>query len=267
MLRVSGHVPFASMSMGDASKYLTGTSIYPKKILGWYPWRNTLGEAWFLLKLLVPVSNLAVQPGRTAAARDEVLGPTRPSATSEPPAEPRPRCRWPPVARRTAAAAATRTRSPWLPRGGRPARRPWLGRARGVAVPATRPRYKRLDAPFFMGDRVRARVLASGAVDLPVHRQRDATARSNSAAGCARCHCHQPGAPLLPNGLYSRRWALHHKCCSILFFPRQVHGTASGPPLPPTSAAATHPQNTDSSAPNKPTSPSSAMRRRSVSDA
>jgi len=34
MLRVSGHVPFASMSMGDASKYLTGTSIYPKKILG-----------------------------------------------------------------------------------------------------------------------------------------------------------------------------------------------------------------------------------------
>jgi len=34
MLRVSGHVPFASMSMGDASKYLTGTSINPKKILG-----------------------------------------------------------------------------------------------------------------------------------------------------------------------------------------------------------------------------------------
>jgi len=34
MLRVSDHVPFASMSMGDASKYLTSTSIYPKKILG-----------------------------------------------------------------------------------------------------------------------------------------------------------------------------------------------------------------------------------------
>jgi len=45
MSRVSGHVPFASMSMGDASKYLTSTSIYPKKILGWYPWRSTLGEA------------------------------------------------------------------------------------------------------------------------------------------------------------------------------------------------------------------------------
>jgi len=34
MLRVSGHVPFACMSMGDASKYLTGTSIYPKKTSG-----------------------------------------------------------------------------------------------------------------------------------------------------------------------------------------------------------------------------------------